>query len=210
MKQLFLLRHGETNWNLEGRTQGRRDSRLTPGGLQQAELAGQKLMNNKIQVIYSSNLNRAKSTAMIIKEQLGIPCHYDHGLSEMNFGEWEGLTIKEIESNYVDDFSCWRDTPHLTLIPKGENLKNAQKRIVEAIENIMIQSKKDRLVLVSHGAVIKLYLLHVLGMPLSNFYRLKQNNCAINLIEYKECGPVLVKYNDLSHLDILSVGDEHE
>lgn len=203
MKKIYLVRHGETTWNLEGKTQGIKDSQLSKNGLLQAEALGRRLSNENIEIIYSSSLKRARRTSEIIAGILGIPCQFNHQLIEMNFGLWEGLTIEEIGKNYPTELRRWRETPHEANIPEGESIINAQKRIVSYINGVILSSKENNILVVSHSTVIKLYLLHILNMDLSDYYRLKQENCCMNIIEYKCYGPVLVKYNDTSHMDIM-------
>ncbi|AKL95400.1 fructose-2,6-bisphosphatase [Clostridium aceticum] len=200
MKKLYIVRHGETNWNLLGKTQGIQDSELTKKGLIQAHLLADRLLKENIEIIYTSYLNRAKSTAMIIKSQLKVPCYYEEGLNEMNFGKWEGLTHEEILQSYPKEFKKWRNFPQEASIPEGEDLKFAQKRIVKFVEKLLITTEKNRILLISHSTIIKLLLLHVLNMDLSNYYRLKQDNCSINIIDYREYGPVLLQYNDTCHI----------
>lgn len=202
MKKLYLVRHGQTTWNLESRTQGGKDSNLTDLGLKQAERLGEYFRNVKLDEIYSSPLKRAHSTAKIIADIKGLECKLDPRLVEMNFGEWEGLTTAEIEQNYPENFKTWREEPHMAQIPKGETIEIAQRRMVEFVDTIM-ESDKENILVVSHGTIIRLLLLHILSMDLRHYYKLKQDNCAINLIEFKGHEPVLIKYNDTCHLDII-------
>lgn len=126
----------------------------------------------------------------------------DDRLKEMNFGDWQGLTAKQIEENYPDSFRMWKEKPHLTEIPKGEKIEIAQKRMVE-FTNTILDSDKNTTLIISHGTTIRLLLLHILSMDLSHYYKLKQDNCAINLIEFRSYGPVLLKYNDTCYMDII-------
>ncbi len=210
MKKIYLVRHGETVWNLEGRTQGRRDSHLTERGLYQATMLAKRLVKEPIDSIYSSNLDRAKSTAAIIGKELGLDCHMHEGLAELSFGLWEGLTIKDIERDYPDEVNIWHSTPHLPCIPEGELLEAAQSRIIAAIDEIAEATADKNILIVSHGTVLKLYLQAFLGMELSDFYKLKQENCALNIIEHKKRGPMLSKYNDTSYMDIMIEGEAVE
>lgn len=196
MKKLYIVRHGETNWNLKGKTQGIKNSILTEKGLLQAQLLAMKLKHKNIQDIYSSDLSRAKSTAAIISKVLEIPYSYSKDLKEVNFGKWEGLTNEEIMKKYPNEFERWHSKPHRFWAPEGESLKDAQERIVKFIGNLLINSQEDNLLIVSHSSIIKLFLLHILNMDLCDFYKLKQDNCCINIIGFGNYGPVLLKYND--------------
>jgi len=204
IKTLYLVRHGQTSWNLEGRTQGSKDSNLTPLGLKQAEQLGQRLNKVQLDAIYCSPLNRAYSTAQIIAKMQKLDCILDDRLVEMNFGLWEGLTSVEIEKNYPDGYKTWREEPHIAEIPSGETIEIAQRRMIEFVNDRIIKSDKETFLIVSHGTTIRLLLLHLLSMDLRHYYKLKQNNCALNLVEFKHHGPVLIKYNDTCHLDIIT------
>ncbi|KAB3534015.1 histidine phosphatase family protein [Alkaliphilus pronyensis] len=203
MRKLILVRHGETLWNSEGRTQGRKNSALTTRGILQAEKLAKRLVSEKIDVIYSSNLERAKSTAAIIGKAVDKTPHYDEALIELGFGEWEGLTLKEIDSRYPHELKEWHNNPHKATIPKAEGLEIAQNRIVSFIQKISEVSNDKNVLIVSHGTIIKLFLLSFLNMKLCDFYRLKQGNCSLNIIEFKSRGPVLVKYNDMCYMEII-------
>ncbi|SDK48484.1 histidine phosphatase family protein [Natronincola ferrireducens] len=200
MKKLYVVRHGETNWNLEGRTQGIKDSQLTDDGLLQAQLLAKRLIEEKIEVIYSSCLLRAKSTAEIISKILKLPYYCDKNLNEMNFGQWEGLTNEQILKLYPSELKTWRNYPHETCIPSGEKLISVQRRIVEFVENVLKNTKEKNILIISHSTIIKLLLLNVLNMDICNYYRLKQENCCINIIEFRNYGPVLLKYNETGHI----------
>lgn len=203
MKKIYIARHGETTWNLQGRTQGIKNSNLTELGLKQAELLGQALVKENIEVIYSSSLSRAISTATIVSNRINAPNSVQESLNEINYGLWEGLTIEEIRESYPNELIKWRNEPHKACIPEGEELLIAQDRIVGFIEELVTSSQYSRILLISHSTIIKLLLLHILGMNLCNYYRLKQQNCSLNIISFETHGPVLLKYNDQCHLNKL-------
>lgn len=200
MNKLYVARHGETDWNLQGKTQGIKDSQLTEFGLQQAELLANRLIDENIDIIYSSSLYRAESTATIISNILNVPYFCNEDLNEINFGSWEGLTNEEISKLYPNELKQWRNEPHRAIIPEGEKLIIAQKRIVRLIESLLKDSTNAKVLLISHSTVIKLLLLHILGIELSNYYRLKQDNGCLNIIDFRDYGPVLLKYNDTCNI----------
>lgn len=203
MKRLYLVRHGQTSWNLEGRTQGNKDSSLTPLGIEQAKKLGEYFRNIELNEIYCSPLERAYSTAQIIANIKNLDYKLDSRLVEMNFGEWEGLTRLEIKKKYPNGFKTWMEEPHLTNIPAGETIEIAQRRIVEFVNSTIMESNKDTILVISHGTIIRLLLLNILSMDLKHYYKLKQSNGSINLIEFRHYGPVLIKYNDTCHMDII-------
>lgn len=202
MNKIFLIRHGQTDWNLEGRTQGIQDSNLTEKGIEDTKLLAKRLREEEIHVIYSSTLNRAKKTAKIISNELNIPVKYNEDLVELNYGEWEGLTIEEIRNKYPEQLDNWFTRPHLTIFPDGEDLIKAQERVVTAFNNILNENKEKEknILIVSHSTMIRLLLLNILDMNLSSYNRLKQNNCAINVIGIRRNEPVLLQYNDTCYM----------
>lgn len=197
------MRHGQTSWNLEKRTQGGKDSDLTALGIRQAESLRKKFQKIKLDSIYTSPLKRAYTTAQMVAKDQNLNCIPDDRLVEMNFGDWEGLTHEEIRKFYPEEFKIWRMEPHMAVIPNGETISAVQERMVAFLNDIIIQSNDDNILVVSHSATIKLLLLHILSMNLNHYYNLQQDNCAINLVTFKPYGPVLVKYNDICHMDIM-------
>src|SRR5690554_1549179 len=137
MTRLYLIRHGETLWNKEKRTQGTKDTSLSDIGRLQGRCLAKHLIGEKIEAIYSSDLSRACETATIVGEEIGIDVQLLPNIREINFGKWEGLTRSEIESNYEKEYSEWLYTPHIAKIPDGETLIEVQKRTLEGINSII-------------------------------------------------------------------------
>lgn len=209
MRQLFLVRHGETQWNVEEKTQGRQDSPLTAEGIQQGKMLANYLKKFNIDSIYCSPLKRAVDTGNLIREALGVPIQYKEDLMELNFGIWEGLTAKEIEASYPTELEIWHQHPQQWEIQKGESLTIGLQRVTRCIEEILAQDPAERILIISHGTIIKLYLMSLLGMELTHFYRLKQDNCALNQVVFKSRGPQLVRYNDTTYREIMLKGVEY-
>ena len=181
----YIVRHGETNWNILGKTQGHGNSNLTEKGIEQA--------------IYSSDLGRAVETANILADVLNLEVNETNALREMGFGVWEGLLMDEIKENYADMYSIWRNTPHLFDVPGGETLSIIQDRVDEFIKEINEKYDNKHILLVSHSVTVRVILLSCLGSGLENIYRIKQDNTALNIVEFKDYGPVVIKMNDTSH-----------
>ncbi|OPJ57203.1 histidine phosphatase family protein [Alkalithermobacter paradoxus] len=201
MNTFFIVRHGETQWNIEGKTQGHGDSKLTEEGKRQAENIAKRLSKYDIDFIYSSDLGRTKETSAIISNILSKDVNYLESLREINFGKWEGLTIDEIKKTYTDVYRIWRNEPHKAIIPDGENLVALKERIYKQVINLNKNHTNSNILLISHGMTIKVLLLSLLGSDLSNLYRIKQDNTALNIVQFKEYGPVIVKLNDTNHLN---------
>lgn len=198
MNTFYIVRHGETDWNVLGKTQGHGNSKLTEEGLNQAKSLAKYLKD--IDMIFCSDLQRAIDTATIISEELNIKVNKDDRLREMNFGKWEGLLIDEIKKDYLNSYKSWRDTPHLAEIENGETLHIIKERTDNFIKEINEKYQNKNILIVSHSITIRVMLLSFLNSSVENIYRVKQENTALNIIEFKNYGPVIKKLNDISHL----------
>ena len=196
----YIIRHGQTNWNILGKTQGHGNSDLTEKGLKQAKDLANYLTNYPIDYIYSSDLGRAVQTAKIISDKLNLSINETHDLREMGFGIWEGLSTEEIKKNHLDTYNIWRNKPHLVNIEGGENLNLIKERTDKLIENLNKKYNNKHILLVSHSITVRIMLLSFLGSSVENIYRIKQDNTALNIVEFKDYGPVVTKINDTNHI----------
>jgi broad specificity phosphatase PhoE len=147
---LLLVRHGETDWNAEGRLQGHTDRPLNEHGRRQARALAERLAGDGVDAIYSSDLARARETAEIVGERLGLPVVTDPDLRERNWGSWEGLTGSE------------RD--HVEYV--GEAIDAHGERVVQAVRRIAEQHPGQRIVVVTHGGSLRRIQLVAYGMAL--------------------------------------------
>ena len=201
MTKFYIIRHGETIWNAETRAQGAKNIQLNERGLLQAQYLGKRMKNYSIDAIYSSDLDRALSTAQAVAKEFQYEVNIVPALREMSFGDWEGLTNQEIQEKHATHYTIWRSTPHEAQIPGAERLLDVQRRGLAALHQIAEGNPNKNLVLVSHGTAIKAILLGLLDMDLSYFYRIRQDNACINVVEFREYGPVIVTMNDTAHLE---------
>lgn len=201
MNTFYIVRHGQTIWNIKGQTQGHGDSSLTKMGFKQADELGCALKNKyNITKIFCSDLGRAVQTAETISKHLHLEVVKSKELREMGFGIWEGMKIKDIKTKYPDVFTKWRNEPDLVNIEGAENLAMIYKRVSMFIENLNKHFNDEHILLVSHSITVRILLLYFLDSDLKNIYRIKQDNTAINIVEYREYGPVMTKMNDTSHI----------
>jgi len=201
LTRLYLIRHGETVWNAESRAQGSKNVELSRVGRNQAKLLAKRMSKFPIDRIFASDLDRAYETAAELANVLSLKVEKIADLREMNFGVWEGLTNDEIKNQYHEHYTVWRNTPHTADIPNGERLIEVQKRGLKAIYNIVENYRNQNIVVVSHGTMIKTIILGILDIDLSNFYKIKQDNGSINIIDFKTYGPVVITLNDAAHLE---------
>lgn len=200
MGRLYLIRHGESEWNILSKVQGQSNTQLTDKGREQAKKAAQGLLHEKIDLIFSSDLNRAFDTAKVIGELLGLEVNTFEELREMRFGVWEGLTTQEIMNKYTNEHTIWMTEPHKLNLPEAEKLIDLQERLL-GIVNILIKDNKDKnILIVSHGSSIKALILGILGIDISFYNRFTISNTGISIIEYRDYSPVLRVLNDTSHL----------
>ncbi|MEG2788623.1 MAG: histidine phosphatase family protein [Romboutsia sp.] len=197
----YIVRHGQTNWNILGKTQGHGNSDLTTKGIEQAtELADSLVNNHNIDFIFSSDLGRAVQTADIIGERLGISVEKTPALREMGFGKWEGLLIDEIKTHYANIYKIWRNEPHLVEIPEGETLHIIKERVDKFISELNTKYDNKNILLVTHSVTVRVMLLSFLNSGMENIYRIKQDNTALNIVDYRDYGPVIIKMNDTTHI----------
>jgi len=166
MTQLVLIRHGETDWNIEGRWQGQSDVPMNARGHRQAQEVARKLAGSGIAAIYSSDLVRAYATAEALAGQTGLEIHTDERLREINQGEWQGMLVSEIQERYASRFENRRQNPLTIAPPGGETVAEVQERVVSAVEEILQRHPDERVAIVSHGFALAVIQVHYLEMPI--------------------------------------------
>ena len=195
MPTILLVRHGENEYVKEGRLAGRLPGvHLNEVGEKQAQALAETLANAPVNAIYASPLERTMETAQPIAEALGLGVFPEPGLLEVDFGEWQGKTLKQLRRRKL-----WRsvqNSPSITRFPEGETFADAQHRIVGAIENLSGKHKpKDLIVCVSHSDIIKLAVSYYLGQPLDLFQRLIVAPASISTLIIYEGWARVVNFN---------------
>jgi len=156
MPSLFLIRHGETDWNIEGRYQGQADPPLNSSGLLQAQKLSQDLKDSMLDVLYTSPLQRTRQTADILADVLDIPVIDEPRLMEIHQGDWQTRLRSEIESLYPELFSDWETNPWQVTPPGGENLSQVRTRVYAAVDEILGFRTYKKIGLVTHRIPIAL------------------------------------------------------
>ena len=164
MTELVLVRHGETDWNIQGRFQGQSDPPLNERGLAQARALALELTGEKVAAVYSSDLHRAHQTAEILAQSLGAPLRIDARLREIHQGAWEGMRMEDIRRDYPEEFERRAADPLASVPPGGEGVRRVQERALEVLGEILERYPEDEVVLVSHGLVLALIRIHLLGL----------------------------------------------
>lgn len=196
-----LIRHGQTSGNVAGRWQGRSDSPLTTMGVEQVEAASR--IAPLFGALYTSPLGRTRHTADIIGGAIGVPSIAHDGLIEMSFGAWENLTSVEAAAAHPDLFEAvyGRNEDHKRG-GDGESFTEAGDRLSSAIADIVAGGADGEVGLVSHGAAIRAYATHVVGLGFPERNRLPvPRNSSMSKVVYSAGDPVLAAYNVAPHLD---------
>ncbi len=188
--QLILMRHGETDWNSTGRYLGHTDMPLSEKGLRQAEQASSRIKELDPTVIYSSDLSRAIQTAETINKSLQLPLILDNRLREINFGSWEGKSYEELSIEEKIISNKWFKNPQEVRPSKGEHFYEFKSRILSFIHDVQKKDLcKKKIMVVTHGGVIRVIISHYLSMPTTKISNLVIAPASINIITlYNEDG----------------------
>lgn len=199
--EVILVRHGETEWNASGKFQGCTDISLSKEGIIQARCVKERF-NGDFNCIYASPLKRAYKTAEIITEGTAMTPIISNNIREINFGKWEGLTIKEIELNFEKEFKLWRkDEINGNLVGGDLSIRNASLRAKNEILKIVKENKGKKIIIVAHGGIIKAGLIGIFDWKMNMYHRIIFGNTSVSKLVFdEELNPMLVFLNDLSHL----------
>lgn len=201
MLRLYLVRHGVTTWNVEGRLQGQTDTPLSQDGVEQAHRLAARLSKEALDAVYSSDLARALGTAEIIARPHGLTVAVSPILREAGFGLWEGLTESEIiEQGQEDLWNNYRADSLTHRPPEGESLDDVCARMLGVLQQIKSSHPSGTVAVVGHGGSLRAILCDALGSPISAWRRISQSNACLNLIEYWDRGPIVKFLNDTGHL----------
>lgn len=176
MTQFCLVRHGQTNWNIEGRYQGQSDVPLNENGRAQAKSLAKELKGQTFAAIYSSDLTRARETAEYIANGLGLPVQIEPRLREINQGEWEGVLVEDIKARYAEIWSQRTVDPASVRPPGGETVGEVAERVYVALDDIARLFPTGRVLIVSHGLSIATAICRARGIPVGQAYTVIPDN----------------------------------
>jgi alpha-ribazole phosphatase/probable phosphoglycerate mutase len=198
-----MARHGQTEWNSVTRYQGKTDVPLNEIGRLQAARLAARLSSWEPERLFTTPLCRARETAEIVRRRLrmdekpGLSILDD--LAEIDFGDWEGHTIPEIEGKYAMLYGRWREDPSQVTPPNGESLPQILERVGRALETIL-EGDAERILVVGHGGIMRACLVRLLGVPYSLAWRMRMDNCGIVGIDFWKGRSMLAFTNDFLHL----------
>lgn len=202
---LYLIRHGQTDWNVAGRIQGSTDIPLNETGRRQAQCLAKGMEGRPVTKVFTSRLMRAYETGQAIGKSQKVPVEKIDGLEEVAYGDWEGLTMEEIAGKYPKELEQWYLSPVEVAPPGGETQTQVYERCKKAMETILAQAEGD-VAIVSHGATVVFlleYLLRDTGRTEED--DIIVGNASISTIEYDPgTGKfALTQLNDRSHLEMI-------
>lgn len=182
--RLVLVRHGETDYNRDGRWQGAdSDPPLDDRGRGQAREVGEALAGVPFTALYSSDLERALESARIIGEAVGLEPRVLEGLREMSHGAWEGKTREEILETWPDEYALFESDPWNVSRPEGDSYRDLAERIWPLLDRLAERHQGERILVVTHGGPIRLVLSELAGTPLTERDRLGVENGSWFVIE---------------------------
>ncbi|MCZ6547912.1 MAG: histidine phosphatase family protein [Deltaproteobacteria bacterium] len=208
--QLIVVRHGETEWNLEGRRQGHLDSPLTAMGRAQGEALAQRLAKYKFSSLYSSDLGRAYQTAKLISESTGHTIVVDQRLRERNLGIFQGLKGDEIHKAYPEELLLHKTGGPDYIIPQGESARQQAQRNISCLEEFAKKHTGEVIVIVTHGGVLNALFRHILSIPLEAPRRFEFMNASINIFSCGKGNWMLQTWGEISHLQPVETPGESD
>ncbi|MCW2256362.1 putative phosphoglycerate mutase [Providencia alcalifaciens] len=213
MLQVYLVRHGETEWNVARRIQGQSDSPLTATGRLQARQVAERIKSEGITHIITSDMGRTRETAQIIAEVCGCEIITEPRLRELNMGVLEQREIEML----TEQEEQWRksliDGTEGGRIPEGESMEELYERMLAALNSCLDLPKGSRPLLVSHGIALSTLLSRILGVPAYSERRLRLRNCSISRVDYQNSpwlanGWIVESTGEITHLTQPSLDEQ--
>lgn len=200
MSRLLLVRHGDTELNSAERFWGQTDVELSATGIKQAEKLRDRLAAQKIDVIYTSNLRRASVTAEIIASSHQLDIITCAELREINFGELEGLTFKEISQLYPELTKSWSNRSLTLKFPGGESADELNNRVSKFLRRLKKHTLEETILIVAHSGTLRLLVCNLLRIELRHRRQIRLDLASLSILETYPQGAILSLLNDVSHL----------
>jgi broad specificity phosphatase PhoE len=203
MSRVYLVRHGQTAWNVGEIFRGRADIPLDETGKGEVHLAGETLKDETLHAVYSSPLSRSMETAENIAKFHDISVSPLDAIIDISYGEWEGLGNQEVQQKYPELHALWLSEPHKVLFPGGESLDEVRSRTMAAMEDLLVKHQDENFALVAHRVPNKVICCALLGLDNSHFWRIQQDTACTNLFVYRNGQWIISYLNDTSYLKSL-------
>jgi alpha-ribazole phosphatase len=202
MVKWFMVRHGETDWNIEGRAQGQTDTPLNEKGRTQAQHVASRLAGIDFAAVYSSDLTRVMETARPIVSNRDLEIKTMPQLREKSYGKWEGMSFQEVEEQYPELFKRLFQEDINFAPPEGESDSDVYSRTGLAAETLKSAHEDDcNVLIVAHGGSLRALMANILDMPADYMWRFKLANGGLSMVSLYNCGgATLDLLNDTNHL----------
>jgi broad specificity phosphatase PhoE len=199
--RLLLVRHGATQLTAEDRFSGAVGVDLSDEGRTQALRLAERLSDETIRAIYCSPLGRARETASILAQPHGLLPIDREGLREISHGRWEGLSRREVEERFPDEYTAWEEDPFTFAPQGGESGVAVLARALPVIRELVVAHAGERVLVVSHKATLRLLLASLLGFDARGYRdRLDQAPACLNVVDFADAVRArLMLFNDISH-----------
>jgi len=198
---VLLVRHGQTKSNITGYFMGWSNEDISDLGYAQVRSLSSRLAKFPIATIYTSPLKRAMNTARILAEPHKLELNVLDDLTEIGLGDWQGLHRDEISQKWPEIWRQSRIDPSVVTFPNGENFQQLTERAVRAFNRIVADNTNRHTLAVTHDAVIRVLVAHVLGTSNSIYRHMEINNASLSVIRVEDDRMRLVTLNDTAHLD---------
>ena len=206
--RILAIRHGETSWNVQSRVQGQLDIELNDTGRWQAERLAAALADEPLAAIYASDLQRALDTARALATRRGLPLQAERGLRERGFGEFEGLTFRDIKIRWPEQAGRWRQRDPEFGPQGGETLADFYARCIDTVTRLAVVHPGQVIALVAHGGVLDCMYRAAARVELRAPRTWQLGNASINRLLFTGEGFTLVGWSDTLHLDVPTLDDE--
>jgi broad specificity phosphatase PhoE len=198
---ILLVRHGQTNSNVTGFYMGWSDEDLSEVGYTQARRLSSRLTKLPIVSVYTSPLRRAYTTAATLAKPHKLELKVLDDLSEIQLGDWQGFYADEIKRRWPELWQQSRIDPSELTMPNGESFRQVTERAVRAFKTVVGANQGEQAIIVTHDAVVRVLVAHVLGVSNIIYRRLAINNASLSVMRVDKSSYHLVTLNDTSHLE---------
>ena len=199
--RLYLIRHGATPLTMEDKFSGAEGVHLSDEGRTQAARLAERLRDTELSAVYSSPLERALETAEILTAPHRLPVNTLDGLREISHGHWEGMSRRDVEAQFPQEYAAWEEDPFTFAPEGGESGISVLSRALPALREIVVRHKDENVMVVSHKATLRLLISSLLGFDARGYRdRLDQAPACLNIVDFSD--PVrarLMLFNDISH-----------
>lgn len=206
MLRLYLVRHGQTEWNVQKRMQGWEDSALTEKGVNNAIALRKKLDNVEFAAAYTSTSERTIETARLIIDKRNLSINTNEDLREINLGKWEGKTLDEIKDFYPAQYKYFWENPELYEPVGGETFEQLINRAIKVLNYIISKHTDGNILVITHSVILKSLLMHVKGKTVKDLWAPPFiHDTSLSILEIENGVHSLISEGDITHLESVNV-----